>query len=135
MPEKNKQLEENDSVPFYPDHFNTELWVAIGITILVVAIGVVGVLSPVGLGDPADPMNTPAHVKPEWYFLALYQLLKYIPKTIGAIIPVLAVLVLALWPFLDRKPDKSRIAQKIRLAGIIIFMVIFIALTIWGEMS
>jgi ubiquinol-cytochrome c reductase cytochrome b subunit len=91
-------------------------------------------LFPVGLQPPADPMDTPAHVKPEWYFLALYQLLKFIPKTIGALIPVLLVLMLALWPFFDRKQDTKK-ATRIRLIAVTAGLILLIALTIWGEVS
>ncbi len=81
----------DDSVPFYPDHLVLEAKVALGVGILVVVIGIIGLFMPVGLGAPADPMDTPAHIKPEWYFLSLYQLLRFIPKTLGATAPVLAV--------------------------------------------
>ena len=82
------EKQEENSVPFYPDHLALEAKVALGFTILVVIIGVIGLFYPIGLGIPADPMDTPLHTKPEWYFLFLYQLLRYIPKTIGALILV-----------------------------------------------
>ena len=80
-------------------------------------------------------MNTPTHVKPEWYFLALYQLLKYIPKTTGAVAPVLAVILITIWPFIDRKPDKSKKSYRNRMIVSVIIMLILIILTIWGEVS
>lgn len=126
---------EDESIPFYPDHVRNEARVVLGLTILVVVVGLIGLFLPVGLGEPADPLNTPAHVKPEWYFLALYQLLKFIPKTTGAVLPVIALLILTIWPFLDRKPDRSRRATRIRLIGVILALVILIVLTIWGEVS
>ncbi|MGD2157970.1 MAG: hypothetical protein PVG32_13935 [Anaerolineales bacterium] len=132
---ENIDSSKKDSVPFYPDHVTTELKVVIGVTAIVAAIGVLGILLPLGLGDPADPLNTPEHVKPEWYFLALYQLLKFIPKTIGAVAPVLAVLLIAVWPFIDRRPERSTRARRIRLWVVIIGLIILIALTIWGEVS
>lgn len=125
----------DESVPFYPDHVSTEFRVVIGIAVILVIIGFVGLLKPVGLGDPADPMNTPLHVKPEWYFLALYQLLKYIPKTIGAVSPVIALLIIMIWPFLDRKADRSPRAQRFRTIGVAIVMLILLVLTIWGEVT
>jgi quinol-cytochrome oxidoreductase complex cytochrome b subunit len=67
--------------------------------------------------------------------LALYQLLKYIPKTAGAVIPVLMVLVILILPFLDRKPDRSPRVKRNRLVFIAIGMVVLIALTIWGGSS
>ena len=60
----------------------TEFYVVVGIVILALVVGTLGMLFPVGLGAPADPLDTPLHVKPEWYFLALYQLLKYVPSSI-----------------------------------------------------
>jgi len=126
---------EEKSVPFYPDHVALEAKVALGLIILVVIIGVIGLFAPVGMGAPADPMDTPAHIKPEWYFLALYQLLRYIPKTIGATLPVIAIVLLLIWPFLDQKPDRSKKTTKIRFWLSLVAVVILIALTIWGEVS
>ena len=126
---------EDESIPFYPDHVKTEFYVTLGVLALVFVFGILGMFSPVGLGDPADPMNTPEHAKPEWYFLALYQLLKYIPKTAGAVGPVIAMIVLILWPFIDRKPDKSPSIYRKRLIGVVIITIILVALTILGEVS
>ena len=134
MPER-QPSEERDSVPFYPDHVRTEVLVMGGMMGIAVLIGAYALFSPIGLGVPADAMDTPAHVKPEWYFLALYQLLKYIPKTAGVIIPLILVAVVTLLPFLDRKPDSSARARRVRFAVVAIGMLVLIALTIWGEAS
>jgi quinol-cytochrome oxidoreductase complex cytochrome b subunit len=125
---------EEKTIPFYPDHVLTEAKVAVGLLVLVVAIGVLSIWFPVGQGVPADPMNTPAHTKPEWYFLFLYEVLKYIPKTIGVVIPILAFLVLTIWPFLDRRQDSKK-AQRIRLVAAVVVMIGIIALTVLGEIS
>ena len=133
---------EKDSVPFFPNHFMTELYVVIGIVVLAVVIGALGMLSPVGLQDPADPLNTPLHVKPEWYFLALYQLLKYVPPAVlgingpmfAVVAIVLAVAVVTFLPFLDKKADSKK-AMRIRAIGVVVFVVLAIVLTIWGEVS
>ena len=134
MAEIEQQANET-SVPFYPDHVSLEAKVVIGVSIIALLVGLVGLFAPVGLGDPADPMNTPAHVKPEWYFLGLYQLLKYISKTAGAVLPILAVLVITFWPFIDRKPDTSKKSYRRRAIFVAVFMVILIGMTIWGEVS
>jgi len=133
MPTDNQN--KDDTIPFYPDHVLTEFWVAVGILVIIIIIGLIGMFSPVGIGDPADPMDTPAHVKPEWYFLALYQLLKFIPKSAGAVGPVIAIILLTLLPFLDRKPDKSKKSQRIRFYTVLVLLIISVALTIWGEVS
>jgi quinol-cytochrome oxidoreductase complex cytochrome b subunit len=129
------QAPEQDSIPFYPDHVRTELRVAYVVLAIVVVVGIVGQLIPVGLGDPADPLNTPAHVKPEWYFLALYQVLKFVPKTAGVVLPIVGMLLLTIWPFIDRRPDDSPRARRVRFIVVAVLLVISIALTLWGEWS
>lgn len=134
--------QEKDSVPFFPNHFMTEFYVVVGIVVLAMIIGALGMISPVGLQAPADPLNTPLHVKPEWYFLALYQLLKYVPPNIlgingpmfAVVAIVLALLVVTIWPFLDKKADSKRV-MRIRAIGVAAFVVLAIALTVWGEVS
>ena len=129
------EKESENSVPFYPNHVALEAKVALGVGILVIIIGIIGLFNPVGLGAPADPMDTPLHVKPEWYFLSLYQLLRYIPETAGATFPVVLILLLLIWPFLDKKPDQTRKAVRIRFWISLVGVIILIALTIWGEVS
>jgi len=132
-----------DSIPFYPDHIKTEFYVVLGILAIALIIGIIALRKPVGLEAPADPLNTPLHVKPEWYFLSLYQILKKIPpvvlgiqgKVIGVAAPILLVGLVLLWPFIDRKPDKSKRIYWIRMAFAILAVIIIIALTIWGELS
>lgn len=133
--QKTTPKQEQESIPFYPDHLSTELKVMGGILLLAAVVGIIGLFLPVGSGEPADPMNTPAHVKPEWYFLFLYQLLKFIPKTTGAVLPVIAVIVLTLWPFLDRKVDSSNKARIYRGIAVAVILIAILALTIWGEVS
>lgn len=133
MTVENKPQE--DTIPFYPDHIRTEFYVTIGVAVIVIVIGVIGIFAPLGLGAPADPMNTPAHVKPEWYFLSLYQLLKFIPKNVGTIAPLLFVVLLIIWPFLDRRPDKSVRSTRIRFVASMSIIAVLVLLTIWGEVS
>lgn len=123
------------TVPFFPDHLAYEAKVALWFGVGLVIIGIIALLMPLGLGEPADPMVTPEHTKPEWYFLALFQLLKYLPKTAGAVTPVVLVLLILIWPFLDKKPDKSRITTRNRFIVSIVVVIIVIFLTILGEVT
>jgi len=135
--------QEKDSVPFYPDHVKTEFYVVLGILGLAIIIGVLGLFFPVGLQEPADSLNTPLHVKPEWYFLALYQILKWIPPQVlgidgtifGVVSIMLALVAAALLPFLDPKEETTKKPMWIRMAITIIGVILAIALTIWGEVS
>lgn len=133
MSESQEKLEAK-TIPFYPDHFRTELrvvWFLVGIAFV---LGALALISPVGLEDPADPMLTPDHVKPEWYFLALYQLLKYIPKTAGVLLPILGIILILIWPFLAKGEDTPK-KMRFRFIGSIVFVVGLIAMTLWGWYS
>jgi quinol-cytochrome oxidoreductase complex cytochrome b subunit len=138
------EKEKDDSVPFFPNHFMTEFRVALVIVGIFIVIGAIGMFMPVGLQAPADPLNTPLHVKPEWYFLFLYQLLKVAPDyvffgqiegrvlvTVGTIVGLLGLMLL---PFFDKKEDTKR-AWWIRAGLSALVLIIIIALTIWGEVS
>jgi len=134
----------DEPVPFFPDHLLTEVWVAVGFIVLAVIVGILGLMNPVGLQAPADPLNTPLHVKPEWYFLFLYQFLKLVPGTLfwgqvdGRQLVVVAVavglLLFMFLPFIDTKEDTKR-ARLIRTILAAAALVVVIALTIWGEVS
>jgi cytochrome b6-f complex subunit 4 len=135
MGETERKKDENNNIPFYPNLFRTELYVTIGLVIVVVVVGVLGQMYPVGLEAPADPLSTPAHIKPEWYFLALYQMIKLVPNTAGTLLPILGMLVVMLWPFIDRKPDTSRHAGWIRLGFVAVFLIMMVGFTVWGALS
>ena len=126
-----EEHEGKDSIPFFPDHFRTEALVSAGVGVLVLAIGVWGLLRPIGLGDPADPMNTPLHVRAHWYFVFLQEMLKFVPKDIGVVIPILALVVIALWPFFDRGKDSHR-ARWFRVSLTAVVMVVIGLLTYLG---
>jgi quinol-cytochrome oxidoreductase complex cytochrome b subunit len=129
-----EKTEEEASIPFFPDHLWTEARVALGIIAIIIGIGVLGSLNPVGLGPAADPMETPAHTKPEWYFLFLYEVLKYVPKTIGSVLPFALVAILALWPFIDAREDNHR-ARRFRIIVTVLALIAVLALTALGELS
>lgn len=125
---------EEKTIPFFPDHVTTEAKVTLGILGVVVVVGLLGTLWPVGLEAPADPMTTPAHAKPEWYFLFLYEMLKYIPKTAGVLIPIAGLIIMTIWPFLDRKEDTpTAVRRRGVLSAVALAVIIF--LTILGMTS
>lgn len=138
-----KKPKETKTIPFYPDHLRTEIrvvWILLGIAGL---IGIIAMFYPVGLEAPADPMVTPKHTKPEWYFLALYQILKIseIPGTNISIHPevwvsliLIALVVLLILPFIAKKEDTKKKIRN-RFVGSVIFVLIAIALTIQGWFS
>jgi len=119
------------TIPFFPTHITTEAWVTVGLMVLALGIGILGALNPIGLEEPADPMNTPLHVKAHWYFVFLQEMLKYVPKNIGVVIPVLAIIALALWPFFDKRADSHK-ARRNRIILVVVVMAVIVVLTIMG---
>ncbi len=84
----------------------------------------------------ANPFQTPAHIKPEWYFLANYQILKLFPNEfIGLSIQGAGMTFLALLPFVDRGNEKHPLKRPLFLACFIGGLLLYIALMIWGHYS
>ena len=85
---------------------------------------------------PANPFNTPAHIKPEWYFLASYQFLKLIPSEFGAlVIMTIGILVFIFLPFIDRSQEKNIRKRPVFLLVVIACIASFVGLTVWGFVS
>jgi cytochrome b6-f complex subunit 4 len=122
----------DDPIPFFPKHFMTEFWVAMGMLAVAVAVAVLPFFRGEP-GPPADPLNTPIGIKPEWYFLAIYEVIKYIPKLAGVLLPLVLVALLFVLPFIDRRPDTSRRPTQIRAAATVVGLVLFVVLTWIGS--
>lgn len=127
--------EEEKGVPFWPDHFLKEVLVMMIVLGIVVTLAVI---APAGLEDKADPFNTPLHVKPEWYFLAMYQVLKLVPSPVYALCVLgmmFVILVILLFPFIDRNPERSHKKRRVAIFVGIIGVILMIVFTIWGQYS
>lgn len=75
---------------------------AIIISLVIALLTFAATMVPMPVGEPADPLRTPAGIEPEWYFLAVYQLLKYVPRWLGVafsfiVFPVLLIGVPFFW--------------------------------------
>ncbi len=118
--------------PFFPHYILDEViaWFAV-----LAALVVLASVLPAGLEEEADPLVTPQHIKPEWYFLSAYQLLKVVPRTIGILAPVLAVGLLLFLPLLDRNPAVAKRRRPIALVLGAAGVVVVVVLTVWGAVS
>jgi ubiquinol-cytochrome c reductase cytochrome b subunit len=116
-----KPIDKIHAVPFFPQHVLKE---GVVFCVLIGALVTLIILWPVELGEKADPFVTPEGIKPEWYFLPTYQLLKYFPKTLGLFVSMIPMLLLVLWPFLDRGPErhpkKRPIAVTVGVAAVVL---------------
>ena len=101
---------EKDTVPFWPYFVIKDLFALV--LILAVFFAVVGFM-PNYLGHPdnyieANPLVTPAHIVPEWYFLPFYAILRAVPDKLGGVLLMFgAIAVLFILPWLDRSPVRS----------------------------
>jgi ubiquinol-cytochrome c reductase cytochrome b subunit len=85
---------------------------------------------------PADPYKTPEHIKPEWYFLAPYQMLKLVPnKLMGISLQIILVTLFLLWPFLDVKQEDNMLKRRTLFAFFVTAIIGWAVLTIWGKYS
>ena len=84
---------------------------------------------------PADPLNTPAHIRPEWYFLAPYEMLKLIPnRFLGIALQLVVVAVFIFWPFIDQSEKANILKRPPLLTLFLVTIVVWIGLTIWGSL-
>ncbi len=123
--------EKEKGVKFYPDIIYKDLVVSFGIFLLLVGLAIfVGVAAE----PPADPSDSSYIPRPEWYFLFLFQMLKYFPGQIEwvgtVVIPTIAVLALFLLPFYDRSPFRHWKKRKLAAAIMSLVVVGIVALTI-----
>jgi len=128
--EPNNNRREDSGETFYPSFVFKEIVVMMLLFIFVAII--LAVVFPVGLGDPADPTDNLFIPKPEWYFMSLYQLLKYFPGKLEviatAIIPAGGIIALILLPFIDKKaeikPGKRPIAMTIMVLAVLAIVIL-----------
>nr|YP_009020429.1 cytochrome b [Maccullochella peelii]WJQ22426.1 cytochrome b [Maccullochella peelii peelii]ALH16693.1 cytochrome b [Maccullochella peelii]ALH16706.1 cytochrome b [Maccullochella peelii]ALH16732.1 cytochrome b [Maccullochella peelii]QID77601.1 cytochrome b [Maccullochella peelii] len=101
---------DSDKIPFHPYFSYKDL---LGFAILLTTISSLALFLPNLMGDPdnftpANPLMTPPHIKPEWYFLFAYAILRSIPNKLGGVLALLAsILVLMLIPFLHTSKQRS----------------------------
>ncbi len=98
-----EEMMKESGVPFSRHLYREATTVIVLLSVLVT----LAVLFPFELGEKATPDQTPRGVKPEWYFLPIYQILKYFPKLVGILLINAVLAVLVLLPFLDRNPERA----------------------------
>jgi ubiquinol-cytochrome c reductase cytochrome b subunit len=125
-----------DDVPFYPYFFSKDVF-ALFCFLFVFGIFVLYFPNTLNHPDnyiPADPLQTPAHVVPEWYFLPYYAILRSIPHKAGGIIAMVgAILVLLLIPFINTSDIRNTTYRPIFKICFWLFIADFIILTWVGQ--
>nr|ABS44974.1 cytochrome b [Acrocephalus palustris sinensis] len=99
-----------DKIPFHPYYSIKDI---LGFVLMFALLASLALFAPNLLGDPenftpANPLATPPHIKPEWYFLFAYAILRSIPNKLGGVLALAAsVLVLFLIPLLHTSKLRS----------------------------
>ena len=128
-----------DGVPFHP-YYTVKDVVGIGVFAVLFAIVVFFVPTLGGLFleapnfEPANPLSTPEHIAPVWYFTPYYAILRAVPdQRLGALLMLLAVSAFLFLPWLDRSPVKSmRYRGWMSRSALAIFVVSFVGLGYLG---
>jgi len=132
-------VEEKGKIPFFPNFMLRDLMMWLGA--LIILLGLATFL-PWELGRPVDTFaSAPAGIKPEWYFLSMYQILKWMPAALAgipgeligiALINIGGALVL-LVPFLDRKASREERSPWFTIFGILA-LVFLVAITVYAKL-
>jgi ubiquinol-cytochrome c reductase cytochrome b subunit len=131
-----------DGIPFHPyytvkDLFGTAFFLTIAAFFLFFIPTMGGLFLEHDNFVVANPMVTPLHIKPVWYFTPYYAMLRAVPnKLLGVMTMGGAVMILFLLPWLDRSPVKSiRYRSTISKVMIALFCVVFVTLGWMGMQS
>nr|QYL33672.1 cytochrome b [Ovis aries] len=107
---------DTDKIPFHPYYTIKDI---LGAILLILILMLLVMFTPDLLGDPdnytpANPLNTPPHIKPEWYFLFAYAILRSIPNKLGGVLAlILSILVLVIMPLLHTSKQRSMMFRPI----------------------
>nr|YP_009520051.1 cytochrome b [Proechimys mincae]ATB18378.1 cytochrome b [Proechimys mincae] len=100
----------SDKIPFHPYYTIKDI---LGLMFMLLILMMLILFTPDLLGDPdnytpANPLNTPPHIKPEWYFLFAYAILRSIPNKLGGVLAlVFSILILMLFPMMHMSKQRS----------------------------
>jgi ubiquinol-cytochrome c reductase cytochrome b subunit len=122
--------------PYYPTFFRKQLFMTmLYFAVMFFIITFFPTLFfPAEANLPADPLRTPPHIRPEWYLVPPYQLLKLIPnKFLGIMLQFVLALIFLFWPFLDTQQEKNVLKRPL-LRGMFIGVIIgWFILLYWGR--
>ena len=141
-----------DGIPFHPYYTVKDI---LGVVVFLIVFAIIVFFTPEMGGYfleynnfvPADPLKTPAHIAPVWYFTPYYSILRGVPPMFnsqfpGVVAMGVSVMVLFLLPWLDRSPVKSiRYRGPYFKGALAAFVVVFLILgylgtetiTVWGQ--
>jgi ubiquinol-cytochrome c reductase cytochrome b subunit len=141
-----KNLDENgipkDGIPLHPYYTVKDLF---GVAVFLLIFAAIIFYMPTFGGyfleapnfEPANPIKTPEHIAPVWYFTPFYSILRAVPDKLGGVIAMAAAVgILFAMPWIDRCPVKSiRYRSRIYKLVLLLFVISFLGLGILGTLS
>lgn len=117
---------------FFPDHLITEVMIG---TLLLFLLTLLSLVFPAELGPKANPLQTPEHIKPEWYFYFQFRMLKLMGLTSAVFLTGALAVLMVLWPLVDALLEKIAPRKDLGVyIGIVAFCG-FLVLTVWESMA
>jgi ubiquinol-cytochrome c reductase cytochrome b subunit len=124
-----------DTIPFHP-YYTIKDSVGLGVYGIVFALLVFFWPNYLGHPDnyiPANPLVTPAHIVPEWYFLPFYAILRAVPDKLGGVLLMFgAIAVLFVLPWLDTSPVRSMRFRPMIRPFYVLFVLVCVLLLVCG---
>nr|WP_276318131.1 cytochrome b/b6 [Rhodovarius crocodyli] len=124
-----------DTIPFHPYYTSKD---TVGIIVYLMVFAVLVFFAPNYLGHPdnyipANPLSTPAHIVPEWYFLPFYAILRAVPDKLGGVLLMFAsILVWLVLPWLDTSKVRSMKFRPVARIAFLLWVVAFFVLMYCG---
>lgn len=122
--------------PFYPYSLAKD---ALAVFLVFIVVATLAWSRPPEVGEIADPTDANFNPRPEWYFLFLFQLLKYFPGTLesvaAVVLPSLAIVALLALPFMDRSSRRHPFHRPIAMTTVSVVAAGIVALTVAGARS
>jgi len=132
VPMKSKK----DSIPFHPYFTIKDM---VGFAVFFIIFGYFLFFYPNALGHPdnyipANPLVTPAHIVPEWYFLPFYAILRAVPDKLGGVLMMFgAIILLFFLPYLDKSKVRSGAYRPLFKKFFYVFVINFVFLGWLGK--
>jgi ubiquinol-cytochrome c reductase cytochrome b subunit len=124
-----------DTLPFHPYYTAKD---SVGLVVYFIVFAALVFFAPNFLGHPdnyipADPLVTPAHIVPEWYFLPFYAILRAVPDKLGGVLLMFgSILVLFALPWLDTSPVRSMRFRPVARIALLLWTASFFVLMYCG---
>jgi len=127
-----EKILKHKTFPLFPDHVLTELILA---TLILYLLSMMAIIFPAGLGEPANPLVTPDHIKPEWYFFASFKWLKLTNVYLGILGQIAFVGAIVFWPFIDQFFEKYFPRWELSIIAGFFGFTFYLVLTVWEAMT